>query len=65
MSSLQLVLQRPDPKVIRMGEGTVKESGPAITHTHHRRKSSSLDLLSHADLAKKLILFSRMIDKLD
>jgi hypothetical protein len=66
VSSLLLVLHRPDPLVIRMGEGKVKESGPAITHTpHHRRTSSSLDLLSRAVLEKKLILFSRMLDKLD
>jgi hypothetical protein len=35
-----------------------------LTHTHHRRAPSSLDLLNRADLAKELILFSRMLDKL-
>jgi hypothetical protein len=65
VSSLPLVPQRPGPPAIRIGEGKVKESGPAITHTHHRRTSSSLDLLSRADLAKDLILFSRMLNKLD
>ncbi|KAF8488506.1 hypothetical protein F5888DRAFT_1639175 [Russula emetica] len=33
VSSLSLVPQRPDTLVIRMGEGKVKESEPAITHT--------------------------------
>jgi hypothetical protein len=53
--------------VIRIGEGKVKESGPAITHwhTHHRRTLSSLDLLGRADLAKELILSSRVLDKID
>lgn len=50
-----------------MGEGKVKESGLAIIHTYHRpgHTSSSLDSLSRANLAKELILFSRMLDKLD
>ena len=65
VSSLSLVPQRPDPLVIRMGEGKVKESWPAITHTHQTRTSSSLELLSRADLAKELIPFNRMLDKLD
>jgi len=46
--------------------GMSKDPGPStITHTHHRRTSSSLNLLSRADLGKELILFSRMLDKLD
>ena len=44
--------------------GKLKNPGPTIIHTHHRRTSPSFDLLSRADLGKKLILFSRMLDKL-
>jgi hypothetical protein len=58
--------QWPDQLVIKMGEGTwkVKESGPAITHTHHRHTALPLDSLSRADLAKELIFSIRMLDKL-
>ena len=38
---------------------------PTITYAHRRRTSSSLDLLSRADLGKELILLSRMLNKLD
>lgn len=50
---------------MRTGEEKVKESELTIAHMHPRRISSSLDLLSRADLSKKIILFSRMLDKLD
>jgi len=39
--------------------------GPMITYTCRRRTSSSPDLFSRADLDEALILFSRMLDKLD
>ena len=66
VSSLPLVPHRPEPLVVRIGEGKSKESGPAIsTHAHHRRISSPLDLLSRADLEEGLVLFSRMLDELD
>jgi hypothetical protein len=49
--------------------GKLKNPGlRLLTHTHHRRTSSSLNLLSRAarvDREREHVLFSRTLDKLD